>query len=234
MFLPSLHTLLFDLDGTLTDPKEGITACIQHALICLGRLPPSADELEWCIGPPLLGSFERLLADASPDLAWEAVRLYRERYTQHGIFESYPYPGVPEMLAALRNAGFHLFIATSKPTPFARRVLEQFQLAEFFVGIYGSELDGTRNDKAELIAHLLVDRGLEGDRAVMVGDRKHDVIAAQRNGVMPVGVSYGYGSVEELEGAGAVKILANPLAVQQYLLGLAPAGSGVRRDRDPR
>jgi phosphoglycolate phosphatase len=144
MILPSLDTLLFDLDGTLTDPKDGITACIQHALTCLGRLAPSADELEWCIGPPLQSSFARLLADASPALAWEAVRLYRERYTQEGIFESALYPGVPEMLGGLRAAGFHLFVATSEPTIFARRVLEHFGFSGLFLEIYGSELDGTR------------------------------------------------------------------------------------------
>jgi phosphoglycolate phosphatase len=232
MIPSSLDTLLFDLDGTLTDPKEGITACIQHALTCLGRIAPSADELEWCIGPPLQSSFGRLLADASPALAWEAVRLYRERYTRQGIFECSPYPGVPEMLGALRADGSHLFVATSKPTPFARRVLEHFGLSGLFVEIYGSELDGTRSDKTELIAHLLGERGIDGARTAMIGDREHDMVAAQANGVLPLGVSYGYGSVEELEGAGARKILDHPLAVQQYLLGLDPAGA--RHRRSPR
>lgn len=216
----SLQTLLFDLDGTLTDPGEGITACIQYALTCLGRVPPPGEELEWCIGPPLLGSFAQLLVDAPAALAPEALRLYRERYTVQGIFEARLYPGVCEMLRGLRTAEFQLFVATSKPTSFARRVLEHFGLAVFFDGIYGPELDGTRNDKGELIAYLLTENGIDAATTAMIGDRMHDIIAARSNGVLPLGVAYGYGSLAELEQAGAVQILADPWAVREYCVAL--------------
>jgi phosphoglycolate phosphatase len=218
-------SLLFDLDGTLTDPKPGITACIQYALTRLGRVPPAADALEWCIGPPLLGSLERLLADAPSSLAQEAVHLYRERYTLQGIFETAPYPGVDEMLGALQAAGYRLFVATSKPACYARRILDHFALSAPFEAVYGSEMDGTRSDKGELLAHLLAEQEIDPAGAVMIGDREHDLLAARQNGVLPVGVSYGYGSVEELTRAGASCVLESPEAVLRYFLTAACAGA---------
>jgi phosphoglycolate phosphatase len=219
---PGLQAILFDLDGTLTDPRQGITTCIQYALTCLGRNPPAADELTWCIGPPLLQSLEQLLAD-SPEHARKALAHYRERYADHGIFEAHLYPGVSEMLGGLCAAGFQLFLATSKPHVFAHRVLDHFEISRFFAETYGSELDGTRSDKGELIAHVLQQQGLRADRVVMIGDRKHDMWGARQNGVLPLGAGWGYGSQQELEQAGAARVLREPKEVLSCCLDLRPS-----------
>jgi phosphoglycolate phosphatase len=225
-----VQTVLFDLDGTLTDPKEGITACIQYALSHLGRIPPSTDELIWCIGPPLSQSLEQLLAGAPPELAQEGLALYRERYAAQGIFEAQLYPGVVEMLDGLRAAGLQLFVATSKPLPFARTVLDHFRLTPFFTAIYGSELDGTRSHKGELIAFLLRQQGLQPGDVAMVGDREHDMWGARQNGVLPLGAAWGYGSLQELELAGTAQVLPDPKAALHYFLRLSIAGSGAAPD----
>jgi phosphoglycolate phosphatase len=225
-----VKTVLFDLDGTLTDPKEGITACIQHALSRLGRTPPSGDELTWCIGPPLTQSLEQLLAGAPPELAGEALTLYRERYAAQGIFEAQLYPGVAEMLDGLCTAGLQLLVATSKPLPFARTVLDHFRLTRFFTAIYGSEMDGIRSHKGELLAYLLEQQGLQPGDVAMVGDREHDMRGARQNGILPLGAGWGYGSLQELELAGAAQILPDPRAALHYLLRLKIAGSGAPPD----
>jgi phosphoglycolate phosphatase len=226
-----VQVVLFDLDGTLTDPKEGITACIRYALTRLGRVSPSADELTWCIGPPLSKSLEQLLADASPGLAGEALALYRERYAAQGIFEARLYPGVAEMLDELCAAGVRLFVATSKPLPFARTVLDHFGLTQFFTAVYGSELDGTRSDKGELIAYVLQQQGLAPGGVAMVGDRKHDMWGARQNRVLPIGAGWGYGSLQELEQAGAARVLLDPMAVLHHCL-LTRSASCIPSDTD--
>lgn len=196
----------FDLDGTLTDPYEGITKCILYALDELGFPHPDNDYLYSCIGPPLWDTFPALVGDA---LTRKAVDLYRERFVDVGWRENTPYDGIVEALEAIASAGHLMFVATAKPHMHAARIVEHFGMGEFFATVYGSELDGTRSTKTELLEFAL-GRNPGGTRHIMVGDRKHDLIGAVANRMTPIGVAYGYGSVEELEGAGAARIAASP------------------------
>ncbi len=196
-----MTAILFDLDGTLTDPVVGITASLRHALIALGRPAPAPDDLTWCIGPPLQESLHILLGDEDP--VDEAVALYRERYGTIGLFENTVYPGIEEVLSGLHGEGRRLFVATSKLAVYARRILEHFALDGYFETIYGAELNGTRSDKSALIAWILQCEGLAAESVVMVGDRSHDMVGARNNRVATVGVLYGYGTRAELDAAGA-------------------------------
>ena len=202
--------LLFDLDGTLTNPFTGITRCIQHALAALGRPVPAADQLGWCIGPPLKQSLATLLGAEHAHQADEALEKYRERFGSVGLFENEVYPGIKDALAELRGQGHRLSVATSKPTVFARRIIDHFGLVEFFVTVEGCELDGTRGDKTSLIAYVLQHEGMDPSDAVMIGDREHDIIGARANGVPGIGVLWGFGSREELDGAGAFTSVETP------------------------
>lgn len=195
--------LLFDLDGTLTDPFVGITKCIQHALTELDQIVPPADDLGWCIGPPLQESFLKLLDTENVQLATQAVELYRERFSSVGLFENEIYPGIADCLQTLSRRGHTFSVATSKPTVFARKIIDHFELTNFFCAIDGSELDGTRGDKTSLIAHILDRDQLLPGEVIMIGDRKHDMIGATNNLVRGIGVLWGYGSSEELMTAGA-------------------------------
>lgn len=206
------NALFFDLDGTLTDPKEGITRCIQHALSALGAESPATEALLWCIGPPLLQSFEQLLdADRAP----RAVSLYRERFSDIGLYENAVYPGVRTLLEDLQQTGHSLHVASSKPRVFVERILEHFNLTHFFDGVYGAELDGTRSDKTELLRHALNHTGHASQQACMIGDRKHDAIGAINNQVRFIGVLYGYGDVEELTAAGARELAEDTAQLRQ-------------------
>jgi phosphoglycolate phosphatase len=202
--------LLIDLDGTLTDPFPGITRCIQFALDSLGLPVPLADSLRWCIGPPLQESFAILLGTSNEHLANLALTKYRERFSTLGRFENQVYPGIESALAELNDCGHSLLIATSKPRIFARPILDHFRLAKYFRSIDGSELDGTRKDKTELIAHILQRDGIAAADAIMIGDREHDIIGARQNRVAGLGVLWGYGSREELESAGACACIRHP------------------------
>jgi phosphoglycolate phosphatase len=202
--------LLLDLDGTLVDPEPGITSCIRHALRALGRPDPGAEALHWAVGPPLAGSFARLLRTEEPAALERAVALYRERYVPTGRFETTPYPGIAVALAALRAAGCRLYLATSKPLVFAREILERFGMAGHFAGLYGAELDGRRANKVELVAHLLAEAGVARETAWMVGDRAEDMRAGCANGLRAAGVLWGYGTRRELSEAGAGRLLATP------------------------
>lgn len=197
------HTILFDLDGTLTDSSPGITRCVQHALRGAGIEVADPAELRRFLGPPLTESFMKLYG-MSHEQACRARERYRERYDPVGMLENEVYPGVPGMLTALGEAGFTLHLATSKPHFYASRILQHFGLAQHFGFIGGSELDGSREAKAEVVAHVLRETGTSPDTAVMVGDRSHDIIGARQNGLAVVGVGYGYGSPEELADADAI------------------------------
>jgi len=190
--------VLLDLDGTLTDPASGITNCIAYALSRLGVAAPPPQELHFAIGPPLRGSFATLLATADAQLVERAMVLYRERFADTGLFENTLYDDVPEMLAALKAQNHRLILATAKPHVYARRILDHFGILAPFDAIYGSELDGTRQHKVDLLAYLLLCEGIAPETAVMVGDRHHDIYAAHANGCLAIGVTYGYGSAEEL------------------------------------
>jgi phosphoglycolate phosphatase len=210
LIIDSTRAVFFDLDGTLTDPFPGITRSIQHALVQLGRPVPDATELHWCIGPPLLDTFGRLLDSVDRPLLDQAIVHYRERFSTVGLFENALYPDVPAAVEALRALGYRTFVVTSKPRVFAVRIVEHFGLAALFERVYGSELDGTRTDKGDLIAHVLASEGLAPARVVMVGDRQHDVIGARKCAVASIGVTYGYGSAAELEAHGAIRLAASP------------------------
>lgn len=208
----TLDAIFFDLDGTLTDPKPGITRSIQYALQKLGHPAiPTEDELTWCIGPPLRASFVRLLgAEAHAD---RAVSLYRERFSEIGLFENAVYDGIAEVLTTLSQSGQRLFVATSKPHVFATRIVEHFGLRHHFEHVFGSELDGTRVDKSDLLAYALKTVAVNPAKTLMIGDRSHDMVGAKNNGMRAIGVLYGYGSKDELLGAGASQICATPQAI---------------------
>jgi phosphoglycolate phosphatase len=196
-----IDTALLDLDGTLTDPKPGITRCIAHALERMGRASPPSEELLFAIGPPLRNSFAQLLGTQDTNAIERAMVLYRERFATVGLFENEVYAGVPEMLSALQASGYRIFLATAKPHVYAARILQHFNLHLPFSGQYGSELDGTRQDKRDLLAYLLSREQLNADACVMIGDRSHDIHAARANRCASIGVTWGYGSAEELAGA---------------------------------
>jgi len=203
-------TLLFDLDGTLTDPKEGITKCISHALARMGHTPPPLDELVFAIGPPLRPTFGRLLDTDDRERIEAALAAYRERFATVGLFENALYANIRESLQIAHDAGHRMFLATSKPHVYATRILDHFGIAPFFNGVYGSELDGRRDDKAKLIAHLLASESLSPANCRMFGDRLHDVIGAAKNGIETIGVTWGFGSHEELTTAGARALCHTP------------------------
>ena len=203
-----MSVICFDLDGTLSDPKLGITRSIQHALRELGRPVPTADDLTCCIGPPLLGSFKKLLGSRKE--AENALLLYRERFTETGIYENELYPGITAALSGLKSSGRRMFVATSKPKAFADRIIEHFGLSPYFEAIYGSEFDGTRSDKSELLGWVVAQERLSPAQTVMVGDRSHDVAGARKNGMATLGVLYGYGTMAELLEAGADDLCHSP------------------------
>ena len=215
------HTVFFDLDGTLTDPKPGITRCVQYALDRLGHAVPHVDELTWCIGPPLQQSFHRLVGESH---AAAALDLYRQRFSDVGLYENTVYPQVHESLRALADAGIRLHVASSKPQVYVDRILDHFDLRACFDQVFGSELDGTRADKTELLRYALAKTRADPATATMVGDREHDAIGAFRNGLGFVGVLYGYGSAQELKCVGAMRFVRTPSELATELRLSPPAG----------
>ncbi|MEH2532290.1 phosphoglycolate phosphatase [Bradyrhizobium sp. AZCC 1588] len=206
-----MDTIYFDLDGTLTDPKPGITRSIQYALQRLDHPTiPTEDELTWCIGPPLRSSFVKLLGDHSAD---RAVTLYRERFSDIGLYENGVYDGIDEVLTALRASGHRLFVATSKAHVFAERIIDHFGLRKHFERVFGAELDGTRADKSHLLQYALKEVAVDPSKTLMIGDRSHDMVGAKNNGMKGIGVLYGYGSRAELIEAGAHHVCATPGAI---------------------
>jgi phosphoglycolate phosphatase len=208
----SMDAIYFDLDGTLTDPKPGITRSIQYALQKLDHpTMPTEDELIWCIGPPLRASFVRLLgAETSADLA---VSYYRERFSDIGLYENGVYDGIGDVLTTLCASGHRLFVATSKPHVFAERIIDHFGLRNHFERVFGSELDGTRVDKSHLLEYALKEASVDPAKTLMIGDRSHDMVGAKNNGMTGIGVLYGYGSRDELLQAGAHHVCATPGAI---------------------
>ncbi len=198
-----MRTALVDLDGTLTDPADGIIGGFEFALRRLGAPVPARPELTWVIGPPLRKAFPKLLPDTDDEHVEAAVAAYREYYSATGIFEASVYAGIPEALETFRSAGWRLLLCTAKPRVFAGPVLDHFGLADDFDEVYGSELDGRFDDKGELIGHILAQHRGAITEVVMIGDRGSDMTAASRNAVGGVGVTWGYGSIDELRDAGA-------------------------------
>jgi len=199
--------ILFDLDGTLTDPKEGITKCVQYALMKMGIDEPDLDKLLCFIGPPLVDSFTGIYY-MTPDEAQKALAFYRERFTDTGIYENALINGVPELLKKLKKHGKTIALATSKPHVYANRILDFYGLSQYFDIKVGAELDGTRNEKKDVIAEVL--RQLPSDASpVMVGDRRQDITGAKLCNIPSVGVRFGYAEENELENAGADFIAEN-------------------------
>jgi phosphoglycolate phosphatase len=191
--------IFFDLDGTLTDSKLGITKAIQYALNKEGIKEIDLSKLEKLVGPPLHETFSK---DFNFDeiTTQRAINNFREYFSVTGIYENNLYAGVPELLNHLKEKGYTISIATSKPTIYAKRILSHFKIEKYFYKIVGSNLDGTRNSKAEVIEYLLKEIGMDGnEEIVMIGDRKHDIEGANLNNLHCIGVLYGYGSLEELE-----------------------------------
>ena len=213
------NIVLFDLDGTLTDPAIGITNSVTYALKKMGITPPERKELFKFIGPPLAESFEKYYS-LSKEQAYKAVDIYREYFAPKGIYENTVYDGVPEMLKSLKNAGKTIALATSKPIVFANKILKHFGLNEFFDLTVGSNLDGTLTNKAEVVAVVLEKLGNPDPKtAVMVGDRFHDIIGGAKNNLKTVGVTFGYGSEDELLKAGASRLARSVDELENFLLG---------------
>ncbi len=213
----TLSTVLFDLDGTLTDPIVGIANSVRHALRAMSLAELANDELRHWVGPPLQESFGSL--GLSPEQALAAIASYREYFSEHGLYENGVYDGVEPALVALRGAGVRLAVATSKPTVFAERILEHFALTSHFESVVGSELDGTRVHKHDVITEALIRLDETNlDATVMVGDRAHDVLAAALVGIRSIGVAWGYAAEGELEAAGASAVVATPADLLERLL----------------
>ncbi len=212
--------MLFDLDGTLTDPKLGITTCVQYALKAFGIEEPDLDKLEPFIGPPLKDSFMEFYGFDEAK-AQKAVEKYRERFQDIGLYENEIYIGIPKMLRTLWKKGIHLAVASSKPTVFVERILEHFKIKKYFEVIVGSELDGTRVNKDEVVQEalrqLFQNKQVEKEKVYMIGDRKFDVEGAHAQGIESVGVSYGYGGLEELKEAQSDYIVRSVAELEGFL-----------------
>jgi phosphoglycolate phosphatase len=207
--------LLFDLDGTLTDPKQGIVACIRHALRSMDVEIAPDIKLESYIGPPLRDTFRSLCGDDSDVEA--AVAFYRERFSTIGLFENRVYEGIPLCLEQLRGKVKTIHLATSKPAVYAERIINHFGLGQYFDVVYGSELDGRLGDKTELINHILKREKLNAANTVMIGDRSFDVIGARNNNIRAIGVLWGFGSEAELDLAGAHQTCSHPTELSGQL-----------------
>lgn len=201
------RTILFDLDGTLTDSAEGVINCAQLALKYFGLPIPDREDMRFIVGPPLRDSFLRL--GVSEENVEKAVEIYRSRYVPTGMFENTPYPGISAMLAALKDAGHELYVATSKPEGMATEILDKFKLSGYFDKIYGASMDGSRDTKDTVIAYLLQELGPR-ENITMVGDTSYDVLGAAAHGIPTIGVAWGYGEVEDMKAAGAVDIVSSP------------------------
>ena len=211
-------TVLFDLDGTLTDPEKGICQSVMYALEKDGRPVGPIESYHRYIGPPLLRSFE-VYANATPEEAQRLLGYYRERFSTIGLFENEVYPGIPELLKKLKENGAHIAVATGKPTVYSEQILEHFGLSQYIDFVSGIALDREPLDKCEVIQHALYELGVS-DRSgcVMVGDRSHDAIGAKMARIDFIGVLYGYGSREELEAEGAKTIAESVTALSEILL----------------
>ena len=206
-----IKTILLDLDGTLTDPFPGISRCIMHALEQMDMPVPGDVALQRWIGPPLKASFAHYFGELGVERdANLALQFYRERFGHTGLFENALYPGIPEMLSILVDHGHSLYLATAKPAVYAQQIVEHFSLCRWLSGVHGSELDGTRTDKVDLLQHIIEQERLDANLCMMIGDREHDMLAARYHGMVAVGVLWGYGTESELHRAGAQWLVTDP------------------------
>lgn len=207
-------SILFDLDGTLTDSGEGIMNCAEYALAHFGIAVMERGALRAFVGPPLGEMFQKFGVPA--DKTDEAIAVYRSRYTTVGKFENTPYPGIREMLKSLKAQGNRLFVATSKPEKVSIEILEKFELSQYFERICGASLDSSRSSKEAVIAYLLEQMG-DGDNKLMVGDTVYDVLGAEAHNIPTIGVAWGYGDRKEMLDAGAAAIAEDPRHLEKLL-----------------
>jgi phosphoglycolate phosphatase len=211
-------TVLFDLDGTLTDPAPGIIGSFRKALVDLGHTPPPFEDLGWIIGPALRLSFPKVMGERTdPE---PAVERYRVHYRGGGMYDLSIYEGMKEAVAAIRQQADRMFVCTAKPEPYAVPIVEHCGYAPFFERVYGAALDGSLDDKADIIAKIIAEQGIDPKRTVMIGDRMHDIHAAQRHGIASIGVAWGYGGVGELTEAGATAICDKPQDLPRMVVSL--------------
>jgi phosphoglycolate phosphatase len=199
--MPRFDSVLFDLDGTLTDPRTAITTSVAYALGEVGAHVPRLEELLWCIGPPLRQNFGKLLGADRAHLVERAAEAYLRRYEIKGVSETTMYPGIDAMLRRIRDSGAGVYLATTKFVDHADEVLKAFSLRQYFTGVFGARRDGSLGDKRDLLRHIIKEIGIDPARSVMIGDREHDIIGGKTNGIYTIAVSYGYGSRAELESA---------------------------------
>ena len=207
-------TILFDLDGTLTDSGEGIIKSSAMVLEKYGLPVPSYEEMRVFVGPPLHETFHKF--GVPKEKCDDAVELYRARYNTVGLFENFPYPGIRELLEALKAQGHRLFVATSKPEEMSVRILEHFDLAKYFEIIAGATLDRSRLEKSDVIAYLLQQAG-SVENCIMIGDTVFDVVGAAAHKIPTIGVAWGYGKVEDMKNAGAMAIAETPEQLLELL-----------------
>lgn len=208
-----MKTIIFDLDGTLTDAGEGIINCAALALRQLGLPVPDRDAMSVFVGPPLRDTFRKF--GVTEEKVEEAISIYRSRYIPIGMFENTPYPGIHALLAALKERGHKLYVATSKPETMAVAILQKFELAPYFDLICGATLDSSRDSKSKVIEYLL--NQIQKNDAVMVGDTEFDVLGAAEHGIPTIGVTWGYGKAEDMIHAGAVTIVNTPMQLLDIL-----------------
>jgi phosphoglycolate phosphatase len=218
---PVQMLLLFDLDGTLTDSRPGIARCLEHALADAGAAVPSIEELSRYVGPPLADSLASLLGTADGSRIERAIEAYRRRFEQIGMFENQLYPAIVETLTAFEAAVHVMSVVTIKPRVYARRILEHFEIARLFRGVYGPEMDARNCTKAALIRDACADAWAEAGRVIMIGDRAEDVHGARAVGAGAVAVAWGYGSRDELEAAGPDRIVASCGELRDYVGNMA-------------
>jgi phosphoglycolate phosphatase len=216
--MPRFDSVLFDLDGTLTNPRVAITSSMAHALGEVGAEVPPIEALVWCIGPPLRQNFGRLLGPDCAHLVEPAAQAYLARYAIEGVRETTEYPGIDAMLDRIHDSRARVFLATTKFVDHAEEVLVAFSLRRHFEGVFGARHDGSLGDKRDLLKHIIEKTGIDPARAVMIGDREHDVLGARTNGIFSIGVTYGFGSREELEQAGADAICDSPEEILALIL----------------
>lgn len=212
-------TVLFDLDGTLTDPAPGIIGSFRKALVDLGHEPPPFESLGWIIGPALRLSFPKVMGEGAD--AEAALERYRAHYGDGGMYDLTLYDGMMEAVSAIRATSERMFVCTAKPEPYAVPIVERFGYAPHFERVYGAALDGSLDDKADIIAKIIGEQGIDPAHTVMIGDRLHDIHAAQRHGIASIGVAWGYGGVEELTRAGATAICHRPQDLPAFVAELA-------------
>lgn len=218
--MSELKNILVDLDGTIIDPKEGIINSIIYSLDKMGLEEKDTEQLIKFIGPPLIDSYMKYY-NLNIDEATKAVSFYREYYSEKGIYQNRLYDNVKEMLSSLKQLEYNLFIATSKPTFFAEKIIDFYGINHLFEEVVGSNLDNTRKDKFEIIEFILNKYNLEKSQTVMIGDTKFDIVGAKKNKIKSIGVAYGYGTQHELESEGAEFIIGNIKELNTLILKLS-------------